>query len=290
MDLLLEILKNTALVILFLFAAILIYFFALQSGRSEAQFNIFLFKKLFKFRDDSPIIKRNQRLEHVFVNLTEKSKVAIIWFLGKTKYILIILFLLLIVMYSWVNVESVNKPIDFKRIREARYNAVIDRMLTIREVQEAYKMAKDKYAPNFNELIDFIKQDSFYVEKIVFKDEAPDSIDATEALKYGLAQKVSTPVPVYDSLFKEGYVADSLRYVPMSEGDTFMMGSGKIMTASKVEVQVFELSVSNDILLRGLDKQLSINFRTDWRESTKFDGLKIGSLTEATNNAGNWDF
>jgi len=41
--------------------------------------------------------------------------------------------------------------------------------------------------------------------------------------------------------------------------------------------------------LRGLDPQLLVNFNADRQQKTGYAGLKVGSLEETTNNAGNWE-
>jgi len=42
-------------------------------------------------------------------------------------------------------------------------------------------------------------------------------------------------------------------------------------------------------LLHGLNKQLIINYSAEREKITGFKGLQVGSLEEATNNAGNWE-
>jgi hypothetical protein len=58
-----------------------------------------------------------------------------------------------------------------------------------------------------------------------------------------------------------------------------------VLTGSKVKVKVFEATALNIEILHGLDKQSIINLN----DLAKFPGLKVGSLEEAVNNAGNWE-
>ena len=44
-----------------------------------------------------------------------------------------------------------------------------------------------------------------------------------------------------------------------------------------------------DVVLRDLDRQLVINLNDQRRTNEKYPGLKVGSLTETINNAGNWE-
>ncbi|HOG20367.1 MAG TPA: hypothetical protein PKW37_08000 [Salinivirgaceae bacterium] len=50
-------------------------------------------------------------------------------------------------------------------------------------------------------------------------------------------------------------------------------------------VNVFESSALNNDILRGLDEQLIINLN----DGKPYPGLRVGSLTESNNNAGNWE-
>ena len=93
---------------------------------------------------------------------------------------------------------------------------------------------------------------------------------------------------VLDSLFKKGYQVDSIRFVPFTDGIQFELGTANL-EAGKVNVNVFEAKVDNNILLQGLSPQLLINFNSERQKMTGYAGLKVGSLTETTNNAGNWE-
>jgi hypothetical protein len=81
-----------------------------------------------------------------------------------------------------------------------------------------------------------------------------------------------------------------LRYVPFTGGrEEFFLGAGEVMTGSGLAVKVFEAHVHNDVLLAGLDRQLVINMNDERVKREQFPGLRVGSLTETTNNAGNWE-
>ena len=110
-----------------------------------------------------------------------------------------------------------------------------------------------------------------------------------QALKDGLISRDTIKLSVKDSLFTASYYIDSLRYAPYTNGYIFEMGAGNFKTGSKVIIKVFEVQVHYDILLAGLDRQLVINYKEVRETITGYPGLKVGSLVEATNNAGNWE-
>ncbi len=188
--------------------------------------------------------------------------------------------------------ESIQTPIRFNREKNARERATIQRLKDIRRSQISFKSEYDRYTASFDTLINFLKTDSFRVVKAI--GSIPDSLKEAgmtekEALNRGLISRDTIKIPVLDSLFRKTYPVDSIRYVPYTRGIEFEMGVGEIETASKVTVKVFEVKVPYDILLAGLNPQLIINYKEEREKITGYPGLKVGSLTEATNNAGNWE-
>lgn len=200
-----------------------------------------------------------------------------------------------IIVLGYLLYESIMNPIRFVRERQRREELTIQKLKDIRTAEIAFKSENDRYTGDFDSLITFLKSGSFTVVKAI--GSAPDSlieaIGTKEAemiaLKQGLIQRDTIQISVIDSLFYKGYPIDSLRYVPFTDGYEFELGAGEIQTGSKVRVRVFEAKVPYDILLAGLDPQLIINYKEEREKITGYPGLKVGSLEEATNNAGNWE-
>jgi len=107
-----------------------------------------------------------------------------------------------------------------------------------------------------------------------------------QALKEGLISRDTIRLSVKDSLFTASYPIDSLKFAPYTQGYKFELGAGTL-EAGKVAVRVFEAKVPYDILLSGLDRQEIINYKELREKITGYPGLRVGSLEEATNNAGN---
>ena len=100
--------------------------------------------------------------------------------------------------------------------------------------------------------------------------ELPEGMTDEEALSQGYLIRDTIKVSVADSIFKEGYSIDSLRYIPyVGDKTEFYMKAGEVETGSGVTVQTF---LAKDI-----------------KPFDKWDTLHVGSLTEATNLAGNWE-
>jgi hypothetical protein len=67
------------------------------------------------------------------------------------------------------------------------------------------------------------------------------------------------------------------------------MAAGEVETGSQVKVKVFEAYALYDDLFNGMDRQMVINYKDERYKITEFEGVKVGSLEEANNNAGNWE-
>ena len=117
----------------------------------------------------------------------------------------------------------------------------------------------------------------------------PDEYTEQQGIKKGLIKISVTKKAVLDSLFGKNYPIDRISYIPFTDQKKFKMGAGQVVTGSKVAVKVFEVSALYDTLLAGLDEQLVTNFIYEKEKMLKFPGLKVGSIEEATNNAGNWE-
>jgi len=204
-----------------------------------------------------------------------------------------IVFTIIIIVLAYFLVESIMKPIRFNQEKDAREDAIKERLIDIRTAQEAFKSVKGYYTGSFDTLITFLKTDSL---PLVFKkgsltDEmiAAGITTEREAVKKGLISRDTSYIPVRDSIFDKGYPVDQLRDVPGMEKTEFVMSAGRVMTTSMVLVNVFEAYVLNDVFLGDLDRQLVINYNDQRMKITGFPGIKVGDVKVPNNNAGNWE-
>lgn len=198
----------------------------------------------------------------------------------KTVYQIVLAIVIVVIAYFVY--ESIMKPIRFVEEKNKRYDVTIQRLIDVRTAQVAYRSRYNKYTGSFDTLITFLKEGQFKVVKQI------GSEDDSLAVVQGKVYRDTILVAVRDSLFKN-YAVDSLRFVPFSGGAQFEMAAGELETGSKVKVKVFECKAHNDIILKGLDRQEIINMNDLAKKLEKYAGLKVGSMTEATNNAGNWE-
>ncbi len=208
------------------------------------------------------------------------------------KTVIQIVLIILIIGLAYLCYDSIHSVTEFNRISKIRTEANIEKLKEIRTAQVAYKSQHQKYTGSFDSLINFVKYDSL---KLVRKEGSlSDSLveagwTEEKALKLGMIKRDTVSVSVLDSLFGKGFAIDSLKKVPFVDNEEYEMGAGIVETASGVKVEVFEAKVHNNIYLDGLDKQEIINLNDKAQKLSKYPGLKVGSLEETNNNAGNWE-
>jgi hypothetical protein len=189
--------------------------------------------------------------------------------------------------------SSIQRPLDFEKAKTERYNDVIEKLKDIRKAQVAYKDSYGKYTGSWDTLIHFIKYDSLkLVRKIgMITDSMVEAgIDEKKALRLGLIIRDTIKESVLTSIFSEDYPVDELRYIPnIDEKVEFHLGATIFTAGSGIKVPIFQAKAHNNNILKGLDEQLIINLNDERRVQGKYPGLSVGSLTEANNNAGNWE-
>lgn len=207
------------------------------------------------------------------------------------KILLQIILLAAIGALVWWLYSMFNTPLEFERARKEREAKVVERLVDIRTAQRAFRAKYMKFTPNFDSLIAFVQNDSLTFERAI------GSEDDSLAVAQGLVHREKFQVAVKDTIDFTSLGGDlnNLRFIPGSVEATgslqqFAMDTASIETESKVVVPVFEAFAKYPTFLGDLDKQELINFR-DYQVKTlnRADGLKVGSLTATTNEAGNWE-
>jgi len=169
-----------------------------------------------------------------------------------------VLFVVVIVL-TYMLVESIAEPIRFEKERDRRYAQVIDRLKLIRDAQVAYREVKGQFADNWDSLMTTAREGKFKVTKVIGNPD--DSLDVLKGIQYETIY-----VSIKDSIFK-GKSIDSLGYIPFTDGKMFQLRAGKIKKGA-VEISVFEVE-----------------------DIAPFDTrkvLRVGSMTDAS-LSGNWE-
>ena len=195
---------------------------------------------------------------------------------------------LVVIGLAFVVYRQLTFPLQFDKEVEKRSAAVIDRIKDIRSAERAYKQVYDKYCGNFDSLIAFVLTDSMVYERSF------GSADDSVAVARGLVKSEQFKMAVIDTAFGTKKLTPAqvqqLRYIPYSADQEYILEAGALETESGVTVQVFECRAPFKAYLSDLNHQELVNL-IDERENTfkDYPGIKVGSMTSATNDAGNWE-
>ncbi len=201
--------------------------------------------------------------------ISQKNKIIsymISFYYNYKKYVQIILPLLVITLSIWLT-KIIIDPINFEKETNYRYQFIKEKLIDIRSAQLAYKERTGQFTNDFDELIMFVKTDSFIlVQKTDTLEEYYNDIYREKMLRDITIIDTLGKVSVLDSLFGRNYPIDSLAYVPPINKLKFKLQAGTI-NKSKIDVPVFEAK--------------------DPDPYDKRKPLIIGSMNEANLN-GNW--
>ena len=212
---------------------------------------------------------------------------------------------------AYLCVDSVMEPVNFNKHKEAREQIGIQRLKDIRDLQVAFKSVNNRYASTIDSLILFYKEGQIDVTKQVGSMDDSVAVVNTNNIKkrypYLRGEKLTAKLKeayakgmnvVYKEEHKEpvnqthytdrtDFYVDSLAFIPFC-GKPIIMNTA-IKTVSGVKVPLFEACMPYKQLLLGLDNQLRINLDAERKDTGRYPGLMVGSVTAPNNNAGNWE-
>lgn len=204
-----------------------------------------------------------------------------------------VLLLIAAVVLTYFIYDSIQRPIEFEKAKKVRYESTVERLKDIRKAQVAYKDVYGQFTGSWDTLINFVANDS--VRNVRKIGELTDSmieagLSERKAIKLGLLIRDTVRISVIEAVFGGVINADELKMVPVpGEPSEFHLASTIIVTGSGISVPVFEAKAHNNVILNGLNPQLIINLNDTRRTNEKYPGLRVGSVIETVNNAGNWE-
>ena len=95
--------------------------------------------------------------------------------------------------------------------------------------------------------------------------------------------------PDFTALIENGYLADSLQYVPYSDGAVFDLAASAVITRSGKVIPVMQCGALYHQYLKGLDDNSIGNLTEAADAAGRYPGLKIGDLNQDNGNSGNWE-
>jgi len=221
-----------------------------------------------------------------------------------------VLFFISIILLSYLCIMSVLTPIRFEESKNSREKDIIKRLMDIRKAQVEFKDQKGRYTTSFDTLVIFVKNAK---KKIVLKEGAltDKQLEAglTEAaavkiVKKGNAQEIAASglqgfvrdtayVNLLEAIFPTDYTAETINelgIIPFSNNQKFEIKVKNDYTNSNgIKIPLLEVSAHYKSYLFDLDEQELVNVIDLQEKLFRFPGLKIGSVEEPNNNAGNWE-
>lgn len=199
------------------------------------------------------------------------------------KVLTYVVFPLVIILLVYLIYESVMQPIRFQKEVERREAVAIDRLVSIRTLQEVYKESHRRFLSTTDSLIDFYKNGKITIVRQI------GSMDDSLAVAEGRVSRDSIEIMVRDTLLKgKANIIDSIGIIPFSGGKKIIMES-VVRKVSGIDIPLFEALIPYDDLLMGLDRQLVVNLKAEKEDMGQYPGLKVGDIENPNNNAGNWE-
>lgn len=221
-----------------------------------------------------------------------------------------ILLFVAIAMLAYLCFMSIRTPIQFEKIRAEREKEVVQSLINLRIAQIEYRDQNGFYASNLDTLVNFIKTGK---KKVVLKEgiltDAQLASGLTEKKAVSIVQKGNkreiaeaglenfrrdtTVVPLLDALYHNKLnlaSVDNLKYIPYSDNTEFELDvSLEYVSSNGVIIPLCEIRAPFRAFLMDANRQETLNLIDLQRKLEKFPGLKVGSVTEPNNFAGNWE-
>lgn len=206
------------------------------------------------------------------------------------KLIIQLLLWIVIGFLGYLTFNAIYGPVQFNKVKEARYAKVIEHLQDIRKSELAYNEVNGHYTKSFDSLVRFIdtaqftvtqRRDTSYLDKEFQKHYQVDRM-IDDVIVDTLGHR-----SVKDSLFRGSDRYKKMMNVPHTDGEKFQLDAGELYK-NKEYHPVFEVKVAKSKVLTDQDKDL-IHQEEQVRSVDGVNGkyIKVGSMTEIKTN-GNW--
>jgi len=224
----------------------------------------------------------------------------------KTRKLLSIILIVVVVFLAIFAARSIMRPEKFKQVYELRQSANVTNLTTLRCAEAIYKNVHKKYTDNIDSLVEFVNNGTVQIEKNV--GNFPDTMSEAEAFKLGLIHKETVDIPAIEKMLEldKNLTAKDFKnfqYIPCSDKKKYSIQTGSI--ASKTyEIPVYRVEVPVDDILVNMDRTITPEgcgaFKKLWNKiffnnlsgekqyKEQYGDMYMGSLTEAS-TAGSWE-
>ena len=209
------------------------------------------------------------------------------------KLVIQILLWIVIIFLGWKLYNSIMGPVEFNKVKEARYAKVIRNLKDIQAAELAHKEITGKFTGSFDSLVHFVETAQFAITQrrdTSYADVAKNKAFGISEGYYIEKSLIDTLgfTPVKDSLFGTSDRYKTMMNVPVEGVNAkFELKAGKI-ERNDATYSVFEAKVPKKVVLHDLDKDLLMQEE----QVLSVDGvngpdIKVGSMDDV-NTSGNW--
>ena len=200
---------------------------------------------------------------------------------------------IVIVFLGWKLWNSVMGPVEFNKVKEARYAKVIKNLKDIQAAELAHKEITGAFTGDWDSLVSFIDTAKFAITQR--RDTSYADVAKNKA--FGISEGYFIEKSLIDTLgftpIKDSLYGGTDRYktmmnVPVDGIDAkFKLNAGNIVK-NDASYSVFEAKVSKKVLLGDLDKDLlAQEEQVQSVDGVNGPDIKVGSMVEV-NTTGNW--
>ena len=221
-----------------------------------------------------------------------------------------ILLLVAIVALSYFVIMSIMTPIKFENERSKREKVVIERLIDLRAAQMEFKDQKGRYTVGLDTLVDFLKTAK---KKMVLKEGTLSDAQLEAGLTEAKAAKIvrsgnqkeiianglqnfrrdTTMTNLLKAVYNDKYTdqtINDLKFIPFSEKELFEVEiNNNYLSANNIWIPLVEIRAPYKAFLSSVNRQETLNLIDYQRKLEKYAGLKVGSVVEPNNFAGNWE-
>ena len=193
------------------------------------------------------------------------------------RLIINLILLAIVAALIYLLVQSISEPIAFKAEKDKRENAVVDKLMQVRQAQEIYRSVHNgSFAGSWSDLKNTLKTGRIPFVSVIGD---PDDPNFDGVITYDTSY-----VAAIDSVRSLGWSIDSLQYVPYGGGKSFNI-QADTLSYQKTLVDVVEVGVTRKDFM---GKYGDIKFQ---RYDVSYDPntvIKFGDMNKP-NISGNWE-
>ena len=202
----------------------------------------------------------------------------------------------IIIYLGYLLYNSIQGPIEFNKVKDARYAKVIKNLKEIKAAQLAYQEINGGFVGDFDSLVRFIDTAQFAV--VQRRDTSYPDVEKNVAFGldpqdggYFVEEVIIDTLgftPVRDSIYKGTDRYKTMMNIPVEKvNEKFELKAGKLDKNGTI-YSVFESRVAKNVILFDLDKDLL----SQENQVISVDGvngpyIKVGSMDEV-DTSGNW--